>query len=87
LPPHPAPETHVWSRQFGAHHIIDHRQPLARQLKAILPGGVNSVLALTKTEDHFGEIIESLVPKGAIGVIENVAMPLDSNKLKTVNVT
>jgi NADPH:quinone reductase len=81
------PETQAWCRQFGAHHVIDHRQPLAKQVKAILPGGVNFVLALTKTEDHFGEIIESLAPQGAIGLIENVATPVDINKLKPKNIS
>jgi hypothetical protein len=32
---------------MGAHHVIDHRQPPATQVKAIIPGGVNYVLALT----------------------------------------
>jgi len=77
------PETQAWCREMGAHHVIDHRQPLAKQVKAILPGGVNFVLALTKTEDHLDEIIEALAPQGALGVIENVAAPLDINKLKS----
>ena len=76
-------ETQAWCREMGAHHVIDHRQPLAKQVKAIVPGGVNFVLALTKTEDHFDEIIEALAPQGALGVIENVAAPLDLNQLKS----
>jgi NADPH:quinone reductase-like Zn-dependent oxidoreductase len=66
-----------------AHHVLDHRQPLPKQVKAILPGGVNFVVALTKTEDHFDEIIEALAPQGTLAVIENVAAPLDINKLKS----
>jgi len=81
------PETQAWCRQFGAHHVIDHRQPLAKQVKAILPGGVNFVLGLTKTEDHFDEIIESFAPGGALGLIENVARPVDINKLKPKNIS
>lgn len=75
-------ETRIWCREMGAHHVIDHRQPLAKQVKAILPEGVNYVLALTRAEDHFTEIVESFAPQGALGLIENVAAPLDINKLK-----
>ena len=76
------PDTAAWCREMGARHVIDHRQPLAKQVKAIVPGGVNYVLALTKAEDHFDEIIESMTPQSALGLIENVARPVDINKLK-----
>jgi zinc-binding alcohol dehydrogenase family protein len=75
-------ETREWCRAMGAHHVFDHRQPLARQVKAVAPDGVNFVLALTKTEDHFDEIIEGMAPQSALGLIENVAQPIDVNKLK-----
>jgi zinc-binding alcohol dehydrogenase family protein len=76
------PETQAWCREMGAHHVIDHRQPLAEQVKAVVPGGVNYVLALTKTEDHFDEIIAAMAPQSAMALIENVARPVDINKLK-----
>jgi zinc-binding alcohol dehydrogenase family protein len=76
------PETQAWCREMGAHHVIDHRQPLAAQVKAVVPGGVNYVLALTKTEDHFDEIIAAMAPQSAMALIENVARPVDINKLK-----
>lgn len=76
------PETQAWCREMGAHHVIDHRQPLAAQVKAVVPGGVNYVLALTKTEEHFDEIIAAMAPQSAMALIENVARPLDINKLK-----
>ena len=75
-------ETQEWCLELGADHVIDHRQPLAAQVKAIVPGGVNHVLALTKVEDHFDEIIEAMAPQGKIGLIENPATPLDIIKLK-----
>lgn len=76
------PETIDWCREMGAHHVIDHRQPLAAQVKKIVPDGVKYVLALTKTEDHFDEIIEAMAPEGAMVLIENLARPVDINKLK-----
>ena len=33
------PETYSWSREMGAHHVIDQRQPISEQVKAIAPEG------------------------------------------------
>jgi NADPH2:quinone reductase len=76
------PETVDWCREMGAHHVIDHRQSLAAQVKKIVADGVNYVLALTRTEDHFDEIIEAMAPEAAMVLIENLARPVDINKLK-----
>lgn len=81
------PETQVWCRTMGAHHVIDHRQPLSRQVKAITPEGVQFVLALTKTEDYYDELIEAMAPQSALGLIENAARPLDINKLKPKSIS
>lgn len=81
------PETQAWCRKMGAHHVIDHRQPLAKQVKAIVSDGVDYVLALTRTETYFDQIIEAMAPQSAIGLIENVATPLDINKLKPKNIS
>jgi NADPH2:quinone reductase len=76
------PETIEWCQKMGADDVIDHRQPLGAQVKKIIPEGANYVLALTKTEDHFDEIIEAMAPEGGIGLIENLSRPVDINKLK-----
>jgi zinc-binding alcohol dehydrogenase family protein len=76
------PETGEWCRKMGADHVIDHRQRLAAQVKKVAPEGADYVLALTKTEDHFDDIIEAMASEGSIGLIENLARPIDINKLK-----
>lgn len=81
------PETQDWCRRMGAHHVIDHGKPLAAQVRTILQGGVKYVLALTRTEDHFDELIEAMVPQGAMGLIENPARPLDIVKLKPKSIS
>ena len=81
------PETVEWCRRMGAHQVVDHRQPLASQVKKIVPGGVNYVLVLTKTEDHFDELIEAMVPQSAMVLIENPARPLDVVKLKPKSIS
>jgi zinc-binding alcohol dehydrogenase family protein len=81
------PETVQWCQRMGAHHVVDHLQPLASQVKAILPGGVNCVLGLTKTEDHFDQLIEAMAPQSAMVLIENPARPLDFVKLKPKSIS
>jgi NADPH2:quinone reductase len=76
------PDTRDWCIKMGAHYVVDHRHPLSNQVKAIVPGGVNYVMALTKVEDHFDEIIESMAPQSALALIENPARPLEITKLK-----
>jgi zinc-binding alcohol dehydrogenase family protein len=80
-------ESVQWCERMGAHHVIDHRQPLAAQVKAIIPGGVNYVLALTKVEDHFDQLIEAMTPQSAMALIENPARPLDITKLKPKSIS
>jgi len=81
------PETVEWCRRMGAHNVVDHRLPLAEQVHAISPGGVNCVLALTKTEDHFDQLIEAMAPQSAMVLIENPARPLDVVKLKPKSIS
>jgi zinc-binding alcohol dehydrogenase family protein len=80
-------ESVQWCERMGAHHVIDHRQPLAAQVKAIIPGGVNYVLALTKVEDHFDQLIEAMTPQSAMALIENPARPLDITKFKPKSIS
>jgi zinc-binding alcohol dehydrogenase family protein len=77
------PETQAWVRELGAHHVVDHREPWAARVKELVPGGVDYVLALTHTEQHFDEIVEVLKPQGALALIDDPAQPLPINKLKS----
>lgn len=76
------PDTRDWCLKIGAHDVIDHRQPLSGQVTGIVAGGLDYVLALTKVDEHFDEIIESMAPQSAMALIENPARPLDITKLK-----
>jgi NADPH:quinone reductase-like Zn-dependent oxidoreductase len=67
---------------MGAHYVIDHRRRRSSQVKAIVPGGVDYVLGLTKIEDHFEEIVESMAPQSALALIENPGRPLEITLLK-----
>lgn len=80
-------ETQDWCRRMGAHHVINHAKPLSPQVKAIVRGGVKYVLALTRTEDHFEELVEAMAPQSAMALIENPARPLDIAKLKPKSIS
>jgi zinc-binding alcohol dehydrogenase family protein len=67
------PETRAWCLELGAHAVIDHAQPLAQALKDGGHGQVDYVAALTHTDKHYAQIIESLKPQGALGVIDDMA--------------
>ena len=75
------PETQAWCLELGAHAVIDHAQPLAQALKDGRHEPVDYVAALTQTDKHYAQIIESLKPQGAIGIIDDMPV-LDAMKLK-----
>ena len=74
--------TQAWVRELGAHHVIDHRQPLAAELKRIGVGAVTHVASLTHTEAHYAQIVEALAPQGQLGLIDDLTAPLDVRLLK-----
>jgi zinc-binding alcohol dehydrogenase family protein len=75
--------TQAWVRELGAHHVVDHRQPLAAELKRIGVGQVTHVASLTHTEAHYAQIVESLAPQGQLGLIDDLTAPLDVRLLKS----
>ena len=60
------PETQQWCRELGAHHVIDHTQPFAEQLKAIGIPEVEYIASLTGTEGHYAELVQVLAPQGKL---------------------
>ncbi|MBM2883362.1 zinc-binding alcohol dehydrogenase family protein [Chromobacterium phragmitis] len=75
------PETQAWVKELGAHHVIDHRQPLSQELKRIGIEHVDYVASLNQTEQHFAEIVEALAPQGKLALIDDPAA-LDVRALK-----
>jgi zinc-binding alcohol dehydrogenase family protein len=76
------PETQAWVSELGAHHVIDHSQPLTEELKRIGIDQVTHVASLTQTDQHFDQLIEALAPQGRLALIDDPATPLDVMKLK-----
>ncbi|NMZ80067.1 zinc-binding alcohol dehydrogenase family protein [Pseudomonas mandelii] len=78
-------ETADWVRQLGAHHVIDHSQPLLAQLQALGVPEIDYVASLTHTEQHFAQLIDVLKPQGRLSVIDDPesldVMPLKRKSL------
>jgi NADPH2:quinone reductase len=62
-------ETQAWCRVMGAHHVIDHRQPLGPQLQALGLDGVDAALNLADTDRYWTQLGEVLLPQGHVGLI------------------
>jgi zinc-binding alcohol dehydrogenase family protein len=65
------PETQDWVRECGAHHVIDHRQPLAPQIGALGLGAPGFVFSTTQTHRHMADIVELIAPQGRFGLIDD----------------
>ena len=80
------PETQDWVRECGAHHVIDHRQPLAPQVEALGLGAPGFVFSTTQTDQHLADIVELIAPQGRFGLIDDPEeLNAMSLKLKAVS--
>jgi NADPH:quinone reductase len=76
------PETQDWVRECGAHHAIDHRQPLAPQVEALGLGAPGFVFSTTHSDAHWADIVELIAPQGRFGLIDDPEV-LNIKQLKT----
>lgn len=80
------PQTQAWVRELGAHHVIDHSQPLSQELKRIGIPQVDYIVSLTETDQHLLEIAESIAPQGKFGLIDD-PKALNANVFKRKSVS
>jgi zinc-binding alcohol dehydrogenase family protein len=62
-----------WVRELGAHHVIDHTQPLREQVEALGIPAVDIVISLTHTDKHYAAIVDVLAPQGQLALIDDPA--------------
>ncbi len=65
------PETRDWARECGAHHVIDHREPLALQVAQLGVGAPGFVFSTTQTHQHLADVVELIAPQGRFGLIDD----------------
>ncbi|WOO39930.1 zinc-binding alcohol dehydrogenase family protein [Rubellicoccus peritrichatus] len=63
-------DTIEWVRKMGADHVINHRESLVDQMKA-LGFEPRYVASLNGTEGHFSAIVELIKPRGHIALIDD----------------
>jgi NADPH2:quinone reductase len=80
------PETERWVRDLGAHHVVDHRNPLAAEVAALGIGAPSFVFSTTMTDVHLKEIAELIAPQGRFALIDDPET-LDVNPLKRKSVS
>ncbi|MBO9715546.1 MAG: zinc-binding alcohol dehydrogenase family protein [Pseudoxanthomonas sp.] len=83
------PESADWCRKMDAHHVIDHRQPLAPQLQALGLAAVDAAINLADTDRYWDVLGELLAPQGHVGLIVEPAGALrigDPYKAKCIGV-
>ncbi|MFL9926296.1 zinc-binding alcohol dehydrogenase family protein [Herbaspirillum lusitanum] len=79
-------ETAQWAGELGAHHVIDHSQPLKPQLATLGFKDVDIVISLTQTGQHYAEIVDMLAPQGKFALIDDPAT-LDALPLKRKSIS
>lgn len=65
------PETVEWVKELGAHHVIDHREPMGPQIEALGLGAPGFVLSTNGTAGHAGEIAQIIAPQGRLCPVDN----------------
>lgn len=80
------PDTARWVRDLGAHHVIDHTQPLDQEVARLGLPPVNYVASLNQTEQHWSAIAELVAPQGKVALIDDPAA-IDVRLLKRKSVS
>lgn len=81
------PETVAWSRDLGAHHVVDHAKPLAAEVEALGLGTPSFVFSTTQTDRHLAELAKLIAPQGRLALIDDPAsFDLSQFKQKSASV-
>ncbi|RWR28773.1 zinc-binding alcohol dehydrogenase family protein [Sinirhodobacter populi] len=80
------PETKAWATDLGAHHVVDHSKPLAKEVASFDIGAPAFVFSTTNTEQHLAGIVELIAPQGRFALIDDPAA-LDINPFKRKSVS
>ena len=79
------PETCEWVRKMGAHHTVNHHNPLDTEWESLGLGDANYVACLTNTVHHMKAIAKLITPQGRLAVLDDG--PLDISALKPKSIT
>ncbi|MGV8986005.1 MAG: zinc-binding alcohol dehydrogenase family protein [Cypionkella sp.] len=79
-------ETSAWVKGLGADHVVNHREPMVAQVRALGFHHVDHV-AIFNDMRHWATAVELIRPQGGIVTIDdtNQPMPMDGMKLKSAS--
>ena len=80
------PETQRWVRELGADHVVNHRQPMVEQVRALGFQHVDHV-AIFNDMRHWETAVALIRPQGAIVTIDDshLPMPMAGMKMKSAS--
>jgi len=81
------PESRDWAVSMGAHHVVNHHEPLDQALAAAGRAPVQYVASLTQTERHYAALVAAMAPQGKLALIDDPATPLDVRALKQKSIS
>jgi zinc-binding alcohol dehydrogenase family protein len=70
-------ESTKWCLELGAHQVVNHRENIPGQLRALGIDAVEYVLCLNSTDQHWAAMAECVAPQGHICSIVETAAPVD----------
>lgn len=76
------PETIAWVKELGADHVVNHREPLVAQVRALGMQHVDHV-AIFNDMRHWVAAVELVRPQGGIVSIDDTDLPMPMVGMKT----
>jgi NADPH:quinone reductase len=76
------PETIAWVKELGADHVVNHREPLVAQVRALGLQHVDHV-AIFNDMRHWAAAVELVRPQGGIVSIDDTDLPMPMGGMKT----
>ncbi|MBY6094955.1 zinc-binding alcohol dehydrogenase family protein [Priestia flexa] len=67
------PDSQVWVKQQGAHHVVNHHQDMVAQVAGLKCPPVRYVASLNQTDSHLTAIAELMAPQGKLALIDDPA--------------
>ena len=80
------PETVQWAKDMGAHHVIDHKKPLAPQIAALGLGSPAFIFATAPVGSLFADLAKLIAPQGRVALINGEAADLFVFRPKSVSI-
>jgi len=76
------PESKAWVERLGAHHVLDHSQPLQPQLAGTGLADITDAACVNRTGEHYADIVAMMRAQGRLCLIDDPAEPLDIKLMK-----